>query len=344
MNRLRRPLLKHGIMSNTPRDLEPPPRRDRTSTSPSGTATGDISAREPFQGCTSPPRLTGLKQLKSAALEQASKIVLPLLPQTARSYVGGVTVEDAMCVANRLAAEDFPSTLGFWNKDDCTSRQAADINLAAVAQIAQTGLDSYVSIKPPALQFDRGLVAELAAAAGNSGVRLHCDSHGTEVADLSHGMVETMLETLPSAQLGTTLPGRWRRSLSDADWAVERQLSVRVVKGQWPDPVDPDRDLRTGFLEAIDRLAGRARHVAVATHDAPLAIEAVTRLRAAGTSCEIEQIYGMASGQMLHAAHERGVRVRIYVPFGEGYMPNAIRALLRNPRLILRIAKGLVSN
>ena len=35
------------------------------------------------------------------------------------------------------------------------------------------------------------------------------------------------------AKLGCTLPGRWRRSLSDADRAIEMGLRVRVVKGQW---------------------------------------------------------------------------------------------------------------
>jgi proline dehydrogenase len=276
-------------------------------------------------------------------LENVSTIVLPLLPRTARGYVGGLTVEDALCVAQRLVGEQFASTLGFWNKDGCDSRQAADTYLEAIDRLARSGLDSYVSIKPPALQFDAQLIAELAAAAKTSGIRLHCDSHGTEVADLSHQMVDSMLKTLPAAQLGTTLPGRWSRSLSDADWAVEHQVNVRVVKGQWPDPADPERDLRAGFLEVIDRLAGRARRVAVATHDVPLAVQAVSRLRAAGTTCEIEQIYGMPMTKMVSAARECDASIRIYVPFGEGYMPNAIRALLRNPRLILRIVKGLIT-
>ena len=305
-------------------------------------AADETNAQE-YYGYTAPPKLSGFKKWKSSTLEGVSRIVLPLLPRTARSYVGGLTVEDALCVAQRLAGEQFASTVGFWNKDDCSGRQAADTYLAAIKQLAQSGLDIYVSIKPPALQFNAELVAELAAAAKTSGVRIHCDSHGTEIADLSHQMVDAMLQTLPATQLGTTLPGRWSRSLSDADWAVERQLSVRVVKGQWPDPADPDRDLRAGFLEVIDRLAGRAQHVAVATHDIPLAVQAVSSLRAARTSCEIEQIYGMPVTDMLSAARECGVGVRIYVPFGEGYMPNAIRALLRNPRLILRIAKGLVT-
>jgi proline dehydrogenase len=291
---------------------------------------------------TAPPPLVGLHKLKSRVATGASTLVLPLVQRAARGYVGGETVEDALCVARRLADEKTPCTLGFWDNGDCTAREAADIYLVAIELLAASDLDSYLSVKPPALQFDRELASELTAAAEKSPVRLHVDSHGPEVADLSCEFVETMLRRIAASRLGTTLPGRWSRSLTDADWAVERGLSVRVVKGQWPDLADPERDMRAGFLEVIDRLAGRARHVAVATHDTPLAAEAISRLRAAGTSCEIEQLFGMPLKRTLSVARENGVGVRIYVPYGKGYVPNAIRLLMRNPGLAVRIAKNLI--
>lgn len=88
--------------------------------------------------------------------------------------------------------------------------------------------------------------------------------------------------------IGVALPARWGRSLEDADAAVAGGLAVRVVKGEWPDP-DRDLDPRRAYLELIDRLAGRARHVGVATHDRELAREAFARLVAkaprASSSC-----------------------------------------------------------
>jgi proline dehydrogenase len=83
-----------------------------------------------------------------------------------------------------------------------------------------------------------------------------------------------LLARLEPTGLGCAIPGRWRRSLEDAEHAIELGVRVRVVKGQWPDPQQPDIDLRDGFLAVIDALAGRAASVGIATHDLPLAREA----------------------------------------------------------------------
>ena len=294
---------------------------------------------------TAPPEpapLPVLRGLKASVSRKISASMLPLVTRFARDFVSGETIDDALSVAQRLANDTIPSTLGFWDTPDYTRRQVAHIYLAAVKHLAAGTLDSYVSIKPPALGYDAELASEFAAEAKESNIRLHCNSHGPESADPSRVMLQAMLRELPAANLGTTIPGRWLRSLTDADWAVEQQLNVRVVKGQWPGPDCPQRDLRTGFLEVVDRLAGRARHVAVATHDMPLAEQAIARLRAAGTSCELEQLYGMNSRQLLRWARKNQIKLRVYIPFGKGYVPNAIGVLKRNPRLAWVILKTLV--
>ena len=294
---------------------------------------------------TAPPpdaAVVGWRRWRATAVKRASALLMPIVQRVARDQIGGETIEDAICVAHRLAGDGLPNTLGFWDGGAETARQVADVYVDSVEALAAGGLDGYLSIKPPALRFDVRLASEVAACAQGGGVRLHCDSHGTEAADLSHRMVETLLGHLPSSDLGTTLPGRWCRSLADADWAVERGLAVRVVKGQWPDPDDPDRDMRRGCYEVIDQLAGRARHVAVASHDVPLLAAGIAQLRAAGTSCEVELIYGPLMAAPLRWARDEGVAARIYVPFGKGFIPNAIGLLRRNPRLAWRVIKGSV--
>jgi proline dehydrogenase len=292
---------------------------------------------------TGPPADRLLRRMKNKATSKLSTLLLPLVRRAARSHIGGESLDDAICVAQRLAGEGLPNTLGFWDTKDDTSRQVADRYLDVIAQLAQSGLNSYVSIKPPALRFDAGLATEIALAARSAHLRIHCDSHGPDVASASHDMENVILGTLGPERTSTTLPGRWLRSLDDANWVIDNGLGVRVVKGQWPDPDDPHRDMHEGFLEVVQRLAGRAIHVRVATHDVPLAAEAIARLRHAGTSCEVELLFGRPLQAPLRWAREHRVPVRVYVPFGKGYVPSAIGLLRHNPKLALHILRGVLT-
>jgi proline dehydrogenase len=135
--------------------------------------------------------------------------------------------------------------------------------------------------------------------------------------------------------VGCTLPARWSRSLIDVERAADLGLRVRVVKGQWADPAEPDIDIGAAYLKLIDRLAGRVRTVAVATHDPALARAALARLRESGTPSELELLFGLPMKGALAVAREEGVPVCIYVPFGNGWMPYAFSQLRRNPGIAL---------
>ena len=288
----------------------------------------------PPEHASRPPFGVRLKQTLTA---KASALVMPVLRKAAGSYVGGETLGEALGVIHRLGGEGLAATLGFWDKNGECPQAVGDICLDAIRRLS--GSDCQVSLKPPVLRYDHALAEVLAAIAAQCGVGLYCDSHGSETAEPSLAFAEALAAKLGGGRLGVTLPGRWARSLRDADWALERGLAVRVVKGQWPDPADPARDIATSFLQVIARLAGRARHVAVATHDFALGREAMTRLRDADTSCELGVLLGMPAKPLIAWAKQNGVRVRVYVPFGPGFVPNAIRILRRNPRLILAVAK-----
>jgi proline dehydrogenase len=285
---------------------------------------------------TEPPDVAH-PSLKRRLGELASAAIMPSIKRAARPYLGGEMIGDALCVSARLKDEGFATALSYWDGGHESLADIQAIGLAAIAAVAPT---SYLSLKPPALRFSQQTACALAVAAAPRGLRLHFDSHGAGVADRQNAMLEAMLEMLGPQHLGTTLPGRLQRSLRDADWAIGRGLNVRVVKGEWPDPDDPKPDLRAKFLDVIDRLAGRARHVAVATHDFALGREAIERLRAAGTSCEIEVLLGMPARSLLDWAKANAVTVRVYVPYGCGFIPNAVGVLRRNPRLALAIARA----
>lgn len=267
-------------------------------------------------------------------------ICLPLVRWAAQTYVAGPQVGDALRVCRRAARRGFKGALGFWNDDGDAPRAVADVHLAAIEGLAREPAGGWVSVKLPALGYSRDLLEEVMARSLALGVGLHFDSLGPETTDRTWAMIARACT--PSAPPGCTLPGRWRRSLRDAERAIELGLPVRVVKGQWTSRDGDDLPPRDGFLSVVDRLAGRARHVLVATHDRALATEALRRLRAAGTSCELELLFGLPLGAGTRAAAKAGVPVRIYIPYGHAWLPYCLSQARQDPRVCWWFARDLL--
>jgi proline dehydrogenase len=141
-----------------------------------------------------------------------------------------------------------------------------------------------------------------------------------------------------------TLPARWRRSFADAERAISAGARIRVVKGQWDDGSTTKDQVPARFGELIAHLAGRAALVAVATHDPALADAAAQRLDAAGTAFELQVLYGLPSSGVEEAARTRNARLRLYIPYGNAFLPYALRSAWRNPRMIAWLARDMIGS
>jgi proline dehydrogenase len=233
------------------------------------------------------------------------------------------------------------TTLGYWDTGRQTPAQVAAVYSNAIAALGREKLNSYISIKAPALGMDRMCVRDVCQQARQHGVGVHFDSLGPEVASATWSLIDDALEC--GVEVSCSLPGRWRRSFSDVDRVIERNMKVRVVKGQWPDSVKPEMDLRGGFLAIIRRLAGRARHVRVATHDARVANLALETLTKMNTSSELELLYGLPMREALAAGQRAKVGIRIYLPYGQGWIPYCLSQVHENPRIIRWLLRDMVA-
>jgi proline dehydrogenase len=260
--------------------------------------------------------------------------------RAARSYIAGPELGDAVRVAHELSQKGFNTTIGFWNLDNDPHDAVFNQYVRGIEVLRKQGSDSYLSIKLPAIGYSHQLLSPVLSSAKRGGIRVHFDALGPETVDQTWSVIENARSTYDN--LSCTLPGRWRRSPKDAAWAVSQGLTVRVIKGQWADPGDPDRDMRAGFLEIIDALAGRVRHVGVASHDAWLARESFARLKAAGTSCEMELVYGLPARDPIKLARELGLTVRFYIPYGNGFLPYCLSWARKNPRVLWWMFKDFV--
>ena len=274
-----------------------------------------------------PATARGVRSLVSHAAGLARRQATSrLVDRAARGHVAGPELEDALSAARKI---DGAVALAYWDGPDDPPSKVEASSLAVLDALAADGLDGYVSLKPAALGFARERLERILARADELGLSVHLDSTGQEDAEPGW----KLLTELARPGLGCTLPGAWRRSLADAERAVGLGLRVRVVKGQWP---EPEVDERAGLLTLVQALAGRAAHVAVATHDQPLADEAIGRLVAAGTPVEHELMFGLP-----RRGRDRVPR-RVYIPFGHPYLPYAPGRARRSGRIAGWIVRDLV--
>ena len=264
-----------------------------------------------------------------------------LIRRVSTAYTAGPSLEDARAACNRIARDSLATTVCYWNGSLDPPGFVAQSYIGLLQVISDVPTDSYLSLKAPALDFDLSLLRKIIDEARRRNTRMHFDAMAPDSVDMTFNLIREASRIYPN--LSCTLPGRWRRSVSDVDVVIDLGLRVRVVKGEWSGLNDDETDKSEGFMNVIDRLAERrARHVAVATHDAALARKCFGRLERAGVSCELELLYGLPRRAMLKIARDRRISTRIYVPYGHAALPYRLRDVVHNPRIFTWFARDLV--
>jgi proline dehydrogenase len=259
----------------------------------------------------------------------------------APNYVAGPKLDDALRVSRLLSEKGYSNTIGFWNTEQDRPEDILAHYLSGIDAIKAKDLDSYISVKAWALSDSQVLLKEVFGHAQQYKTRVHFDSGSLDDQNLMFAAVDRWGRECE--QIGCTLPGRWKRSLVDVDAVVERNLSVRVVKGQWVASDGGDLEPRSGCIKVVERLAGRAKHVAIATHDPSLAQDALQELQLHGTSCELELLYGLPLKHMIPVAESVSVPIRVYVPYGNAWLPYALEQARKKPIIFYWFVRDLLT-
>jgi len=256
-----------------------------------------------------------------------------LIQRAAGSYIAGPTLGNARAVCERFASSGIASTVCYWNRplDSPLVTTARYLRLFELIRDLPSG--SYLSVKAPALGFDMKLIQEILDQAHRTNTAVHFDAMSPETVDRTIALIEEARRVYPN--LGCTLPCRWQRSLRDVDRAIEWNLRIRLVKGEWAAANGDEMDPSEGFLKIAERLASKsARHVAVATHNPKLGRKCLEYLKNRIASCELELLYGFPQRSMLQIARELAVLTRVYVPYGNAGLPYRLKEAARKPAIL----------
>lgn len=265
-----------------------------------------------------------------------------IITKVASRHIAGPEIKDAIKVCRWAGQQGFGIILSPWAKaidNDAALRSGSKIMpFKVMLQRYKESIDSiqnvnpngYVSVKLNAIGYDFGIFRELLEYAASHDVRVHVDSLDPDSVSQVYKFLNKASEF--NRYLGCTLPSRWKRSLRDAEAAIDLGIAVRIVKGQWEDTGPDQPDCRQNYVAIAEKLAGRAVYVGVATHDGALAETAVKELTIRKTNCEIEQFFSLPLNG-IKLARRLNVPYRLYVAYGHPGIPYNIRFAVSRPSL-----------
>ncbi len=238
-------------------------------------------------------------------------------------------------------------------RDPSGAQAAADEYLAAIKRIGEIGNDTTVSVKLTqlGLAFDRGACIDhlrlLAAEAGAAGTGVEIDMERYEHVDDTLAVYRVLHGDHP--QIRIALQAYLRRTPTDLEAMRPMAPRVRLVKGAYAE--DPrvafqkrsEIDAQYAFL--TDWLFANGTDPAIATHDSRLiehAIAAAAQRGAGAEGFEVQMLYGIRR-DLQRALVDRGLRVKVYVPYGLAWYPYLMRRIAERPtnlRFFLRALAG----
>jgi proline dehydrogenase len=241
--------------------------------------------------------------------------------RSARRYVAGEQIEDAIATAGRLAAVGLGASLDLFGERG--SPEEAPVVAAAYEGLCGRLTDptTWVSLDLSHIAFDAAALDRILAAVP-PGRRLQIGAEEAATTDRVQSLgVAAARRGLP---VELTLQANLRRSLGDAERLAAEGVSIRLVKGAYVErpadahPWGPPTD--NAYIALAHRLAADGVDIALATHDARLRSDLLRDLPDA--RCEL--LFGVLPHDATALA-AAGHPVRIYVPFG----PNWFRYLMR---------------
>lgn len=251
-----------------------------------------------------------------------------LARRAAATYVAGDSLEDALAVADRLHAQGVSSSIDRFGELE-TDHRRIDAVVQEYRRLAEAAGDhTWLAVDLTHLGLDRdpaGCAGRLAEIAGSlqPGQRVQVGAEDAARTDAVLDCV-TSVAVEHGQYLGATIQANLLRSADDVARLVDAGLQIRLVKGAYVDARDVAHPYGSAtdvaFLRLAHDLARRAADFSIATHD-DVMCEAV--FEALGP-VPVEQLYGVRP-ERLATYVERGVPVRVYVPYG----PNWFRYWMR---------------
>ena len=260
----------------------------------------------------------------------------PLVRWFARPYLAGDSVEAALEVGERLWRDrGVRTTFDLLGENvaepaevesSVATYQRLIAAVAADARFARGPERPSVSVKPSAfttgeIEAARGPLESLAAHARERDVALTIDMEDHRWTDFTIDLSVDLFEA--GHDVGTVLQTRLHRTEADLE-RIPQGMRLRLVIGIYPEPAKIALTRKVLMKERMvtfaRRLLERNVFVEFATHDVAFVERFVTDVvpHAPGC-CEVQMLLGVPRPRLQRRLLARGLPVRLYVPFANGW-------------------------
>lgn len=254
-----------------------------------------------------------------------------MIPPIANRFVAGESSAAALEHVRRLNERDVTGILNLLG-EHYDERAPATADAAEyrrlVADIANSGLDACISVKPSQLGLDvgedvfRAELSDVVDAAADHGVFVWIDMEDHTTTDATLAAFEDVAREHDGG-VGVCLQANLRRTRADLVRLADVPGKVRLVKGAYDPPKDVayadaarvDREYRDLLETAFERYDGG---IAVASHDPAMIEHARALSDRHGTDFEIQMLMGVREAAQYELAREYAVRQ--YVPYGDRWL------------------------
>ena len=308
--------------------------------------------------------------LSKAAWARRLVMRLPLARRTARRFVAGETLLEALRAVAELKAAGMLATLDLLGEhagDAPAAAEAASQIRSTLDQIAQSGLRTNLSIKLTqiGLKLDENLclqhLREIIGTAQQLGLFVRIDMEDSPCVDATLRLYR-QLRADGFNNLGVVIQSYLYRSEADVHALLGQAARVRLVKGAYMEPPDRAFPKKADVDAAFDRLADLLLHAGLSASPAPgekdgwppiaaIASHDAARIAfAKGHAAEIGLLKPRLEFQMLYGIRRdlqkqlvgEGYPVRVYVPFGREWYPYFMRRLAERPANLWFFVSNLI--
>jgi proline dehydrogenase len=281
----------------------------------------------------------------------------------ARRFIAGETIDEALQVTLPLSRACQPVILNHLGENVVSpdaARRAGESYVQMLRSLHQTQINGNIAVKLTqlGLDFDRklcvSLAREIAAVAAAMQNSIEIDMEGSAYTEATLEILEQVQGEHGNA--GVAVQAYLRRSAADLERLAPFKPKIRLVKGAYREPasiafqrkseVDANyRELLDQMFEKLLITGGDRQGLAIATHDPGLIDYAGTRIRKLGLRAnqyEFQMLLGIRR-DLQQKVRSQGHPLRIYVPFGEAWVPYFMRRLSERPANLIFVLRSLLA-